>query len=430
MHIVVHQQNRAGRSALRQDTLLPWIGAVLALAPGGTMGVAGSSVDLAFAVVASLALVAALCLTGGRASFTGLSGWIVIAVAFGLGYLALASAMTPFPPGGVHPLWAPTGTGAAVLDLEAALSGLLALGGLAASFCLFAILGARTERTRQAAVSLQWLLLGLDLSLFFAAFAGIKPIPGLPSILAGLGLLLAAGASAQTWKAERPRGWLGRLRASPGSSAAATIFALILALDGGVGALAAAGFSLAAFTVWEILAKGGEGKLRRGPLLLVLGLIGLAMAAIALSILAMASAPAGSAQAISNTVHWKAVLASPWLGYGPYSSELVARLSMDRLTFHALQAVPLPSSAYLAALEQGGVLVTAPMAVALGAVVWSIIDASVRRRRLTTFYRVAVAATGFYLLYGVVSSAPLTLAAVAPLLFLLGCGFGAARSSR
>jgi hypothetical protein len=430
MNLVVRQKNALQKGAFPRGGVLPWAGAILSVAPAAAFGLTDASIGLGVAAVAPVVLVIVLSLRRGRQVFTGLSGWPMAALAFGLGCLALASAMTPFAPGGVHPLWAAVGQGAAVLDLEAALCGLLALGGLAALFCVFAVLGARPERTRQAALALQWLLLVVAAAMIAAGLSGLKPVQGLPSALAGLGLLLSAGSCAQSWKAERPRGWLGRLRAAPGSIIAALLFTALLALAGGVGALAAAGFSLAVFSIWESLAKGGEGKLRRGPLLLVLGLVGLAMAAVALSILAMADAPAGSAQAISNAVHWKAVLASPWLGYGPYSGDLVARLSMDRLTVGALQAAPLPSSAYLAALEQGGVLESVPIALALGAIVWSIIDASVRRRRLTTFYRVAVASVGFYLLYGVVSPAPLALAAVAPLVLMLGCSFGAARSGR
>lgn len=430
MNIVLRQQTGAGQTPLRQGIILPWAGAALAVAPAAAFAVSGPLVGLALAVVAPFAFLIILASPYGRSAVLGLSGWRIVAAATVLAGLALISAMTPFAPGGVHPLWPANAPGAAVLDLEAALSGLLALAGICILFVVFAVLGARAERVRQASQSLQWLLLGAEAVLLAATLAGHPPTAGLPAALAGLGLLLCAGTSAQTWKAERPRGWLGRLRAAPASSAAALAFALILGLFGGVGALAAAGFSLAVFTTWEVLAKGGEGKLRRGPLLLVLGLVGLATASIALSILAVANAPAGSAEAISNTVHWKAVLASPWLGYGPYSSDLVARLSMDRLTLDALRRVPAPASAYLAALEQGGVLMVLPMAVGLGSIAWSLIDASVRRRRLTTFYRVAVAALGFFVLYGVVSPAPLTLAATIPMVFILGCGFGAARSSR
>jgi len=386
---------------------------------------------LAFAALSAAGLLAVMTRLGGRSALTNLKGLPWLALGAALGLAALVLAMTPLTIGGVHPLWAPVGKGGgAVIDREGALAGTLTLAGLLLFFLLAAVTGARSERARQTSQALLAVLTVTELGLIGAQLFKLNPPAGLAAFIAGLILLLASASLVQARKAERPRGWLGPIRIAPGSAALIVLSGVALGVEGGVQAVAAAGCALILFHSWEALAGGGEGKMRRGPLLTVLGLLAAAALAVTVSTLIWAQPTAGSPQAISDAVHWKAALASPFAGYGAGSAEAVAHLSMDRLTLSALQLFPRPSSAYLSLFEQAGALALIPFVLVLGYAAWSLIDASVRRRRLTTAYRASVAALLFALLDAAVSPAPATLAGAAPLILLLGCAFGAARANR
>jgi hypothetical protein len=367
MSLKTRSTRQAAAPAMSAAPRRPWAAgglAVLALAPAGMSLLHWADSGVALAALYSLSIIAVLATNGGRAAFTGLSGLTAPALCWTVGLAALILAMTPLAIGGVHPFWTfVDGPGAAVLDREAAFHGLLTLAGLAGLFLVSAVAGARSERARQ---TVRGLLVGALVAVILLAVASLtplKPPEGLVAVLAGLSLLLAAATATQAWKAERPRSALGRLRVAPASSAVFVAAVIVLGLFGGVQALASAGFALLVFAAWEVLASGGEGKLRRGPTLVVLGLIGVAALAIAVSALAWANQP-GSPQSISDDVHWRAALASPWAGYGAGSLEDVARLSMDRLNLAAMRAFPRPSSSYLAALEQVGVLALAPFVAA------------------------------------------------------------------
>lgn len=435
MNLMLRQQ-----SSLRAPNLgWPWAasgGALLSVMPLALAGIfPASTLGLALAAITCVSLALALATVRGRAALLSLTGYRVAAAGMGLGLIAIALAMTPWPPGGVHPLWAPVGAGAAVLDEQSALSGLLALGGLAALFLVSAILGTASERARQAVSILQGLLVAIQVSVVATDVAfthrSATDVPASSAFVvltAGLNLVLAIAATVQAWKMERPRRWVGRLTTAAWPITVAVISCLLVVILGGVQAAACAGCAAAMFIAWEFLARGGVGSLRSGPLLLATGLAAAALIALTTLIL-LATAPAATApQAVSNAVHTRAVLASPWLGYGPGSTDAVARLSMDRLNLSAMQVRPLPASGYLLSLEQGGVLTAAPMAAALLAVVWALVEASVLRRRLTTLFRAVVCCALFCALFAAISAAPATVCGAAPMVFLLGCGFGAARS--
>ena len=424
MNVAIRQNETAAADFARRFATITGVVA-LALVP--TTALIAGWVGLGLSLAAAIAVLGALISTTGRAALLSVSGLAWPAAGFAAGIGAIVLAMTPLAPGGAHPLWTTIGGGGAVLDREAALEGVLALCGVAAAFLLSAAIGARSDRARRAIQALAWASLVEAVGLVVVGAAGLA---GVPALLAGFSVLLQFSRLIQIWKVERPRGWSGRFSTAPGALAAIGFGLVCVAALSGWGdlvALVAAGVLLGG---WEALDATGQGRMRRGPLFVVLSLVGLALAGAAVSTLSAIPAAGESGQVLSNDVHWRAVLASPWLGYGPGSAPAVAALEMDRRTLPALLKFPNPDVAYLSALEQVGALGVAPFALAVIAVLATLINASVRRRRATGLYRLAAAAAGYYALVGLVSAAPLSSVGAAPLAVLVGCAFGAAKAAR
>ncbi len=406
--------------------------AALALTPAILAGLPGAAGGLTLVIFASFGLLATIVAESERLRrVLRLISWPAAA-----GMLALVLsllALTPLAPGGANPLWLPLEAGAAVLDREAGLQGVVTLSGFLALFILAALLGHRLGAVTRM---LQGLLViaqvpGIAANVYEAhnvvthEFTSPAPL----AAFAGLTVILAAATLVRVLEGGR--------RSLPLSDRADVFLAMamgsgslvVLSALCGLGAIIAVLGALAAFAAWEYLSRGGERGLRPAPLLALSGFVGLTIAAIAALLIVGVGDPGGVAQRVSNGVHARMVWASPLMGYGPGSGRAVGLMAMDRLSLPALSASPVTSSGYLSALEQVGALGASSLVMALGLVVWTLAQASVRRRRSASLYRGAVGCVVFLALLAVTSPAPVSIAVLAPLTLLLGCAFGAATAT-
>jgi hypothetical protein len=342
--------------------------------------------------------------------------------------VALGLAATPFAPGGAHPFWQPIGPGAAVLDLEACFLGGSVLVGLSLAVLIAAKAGAdRTTAPRTiAALPFIMLLPAIALGLRYGVYAEAAT-GSLLAVFLGSSLVLCAGSSLRSWRDVGAPGVPRRMQ----DVGAAPWITLACALGLGIvqpKALVAAIAALFVLMGWELLAAGGAGRLRRGPLLGVLGLgVLVVVSAVGVGLARMDASSAGEA---CWRAHLGAAMAAPWLGYGPGSMAAIASLSMTRENVAALSDPPCPPSAYLAAFEQGGALVAVPLVLALVSLIWSAVSGSVRRRGMAGPVRALVCSVGFCALFAAVDAAPGTLAGLTPALMMLALAVGVSRAGR
>jgi O-antigen ligase len=176
-----------------------------------------------------------------------------------------------------------------------------------------------------------------------------------------------------------------------------------LVLTGSRAGVTAGMVSLIVFAVWEALARrwrllgpGGLGLAALIGLAAVLLLIG---GTTLFERLLKVSDDADIRQLIAG-VHWRAFVASPWMGYGLGSFDEINRLFADSATLPSLWDVRAVHNVYLQWLEEAGVLGAAPMFLCIAAILLVVIGASVRRQRMTTWLRAVVCASLALLIHG------------------------------
>lgn len=391
---------------------------------------------------AFIALATQITGRGGRAAKLGADFFSVLGL-FLLSVLALIAGASPFAPGGRHPLWsAVIAPGAASIDLDADWVGLLELFGLAFAFLAATSAGAQTQTVRSvlAAIKSGAVFLGLLVGLcrIFPTLIGF-PSPlledeGLRSALFGSVLLVSVEGLVRNHRGDHGQSQTllksvgRRIKSAPLSSAAASVALLCLLLFADAPAVADAIVILALFFAWTVLVGGEQTKLPRRVLLWLTPAVALLAATIAMLVARrFLDTPAA---ALSRSTHWAAFWASPWLGYGLNTQTDVAHLFMTRLNMAALTADPVPPQAFLVWLEQGGVMVAAPLLAAVGWIAVVIMRSSLAARRAGGLMRAIVCVSLYLGLLGLTSAGPAIFSIEALWAVLLGLGFGAASSSR
>jgi len=348
--------------------------------------------------------------------------------AVGLGLVLVVGlwSLTPWVPGGPHPVWAYVQTSpAAAVDKSAALVEILRLLGLGCAFLTAFLLGADDDRAR-------WflrLLVGTTAAFAAWAFVSHELDPGvlfgsiaLPyggqrlsaaflsantaATFFGLSVVLATAAlitDVRRGRAEAPL-WSGKTLQHAAPSLLALAFGgACLLLTASRGGVLAAGLALAALLVWEGLAR--RWKLLGLP---GLGLLGLAAILLALTLMGGGQladrlfsirGEMASRQDIL-VAHWQAVLASPWMGYGLGSFDAVNRMVTTQANYVHLWNVHAAHNVYLQWLEEGGVLGAAAMFGTIGVVLVGAVRSVGRRVRMTTWIRGLVAASLVPLIHG------------------------------
>lgn len=328
--------------------------------------------------------------------------------------VATAWALTPFGPGGAHPVWSylGNGDGAITVDRSSLILNLLRLVGLACLFLAAQIVGA-SETRRRALV--WWLVLGL------AAFAAVAIIdhvslhagqrlratlfsPNTVATLMGVGVVFAVMFFSQALQRAGGALRLDRLKLDGSLSlAAAAIFAVTLALTASRGGIFATVVGLAVLLTWQVIVQGRKAR--------AIAILGGAAALLVVIGVAMRSAELTAARlehlegdvAVRKAIfdaHWQAFQASPWFGFGLGSFPLVNQLVETTENLNVLFDVRATHNLYLQWLEEAGVVGSLCMLAWLVGALWRLGPDAVKSGTAGALARATIAATVVVLLHG------------------------------
>lgn len=392
------------------------IGALLTLilAEIIAFGASELAVSSAFAALHALfpIVLLATCGWARNAARQGVSPtlWLPFAILM----LVTAWALTPFGPGGPHPVWLyvePNG-GAITVDRSSLILNLVRLGGLACLFLAAQIIGSSETRRR----ALFWSLLvalGAYAILAILQHVGVRASermtatllsPNTLATLMGVGAVFAAMFVTQFIQRAGGRLSLDKLPLDAGISLALlAVFAVALAFTGSRGGVFATVVALAIFLIWQVLAQG-----KRARVVVMIGGAAVLLAAVGL---AMRSADITAARlenldgdvATRQTIfaaHWQAFKASPWFGYGLGSFPAVNQMVMTSETLPALFDVRATHNLYLQWLEEAGLVGALSMLGLLGVLLWQVCAAANKPGTSGALARAAIASTALVLLHG------------------------------
>lgn len=328
--------------------------------------------------------------------------------------IATAWSLTPFGPGGAHPVWAYVGPhgGSITVDRSSLLLNLLRIVGLACLFLAAQIIGASESRRR---VMVWWLLLGLGA---YAALAIIDHV----SLRAGrrlvgtllspnsaatlMGICVVFGATFFSQALQRAGGSLRLERLGLDASLSlglTAVFGVALAMTASRGGIFATVVGLAVLLTWQVIAQGRKAR--------TIAIIGGAAALLVLVGVAMRSAELTAARLenLDNdvavrqmifTTHWEAFKTSPWFGFGLGSFPVVNQLFTNTDNLRVLFDVRATHNLYLQWLEEGGIVGSLFMLAWLLVTLWRVGVEAVKPGTIGALARAAIAATVVVLLHG------------------------------
>ncbi|WP_340645147.1 O-antigen ligase family protein [Phenylobacterium sp.] len=354
--------------------------------------------ETAFSLVMAEAVVLGVLLTRGasRRDLVRMRGLTAPAMLFGLVILVGVVQLTPWAPGGPHPVWAYVGygPGSTTIDRSSTVAELIKLMGLACIFLVGALTGASDRRAR-AAVNVT-LGLGLILALwaFFGSVTGSlyqssdRRLEGhfLNANTAGTFMAcLLVLSLAVLFRQLRTGSRQDRVvRAAPVGAFALTfaICLLMTASRGAAGALIAA-----------LIAFGGlhlfSAKVKISRVLLI-GLATLVVGAVVIFIagdLVIDRFSRTDRDTVLRTAvwaeHWQAFLRSPLLGYGLGSSETVNQTLINSANYSTLWNIKAILNVYLQWLEQAGLVGAIAMFGCIGSILVTTTWRALARSRMT-----------------------------------------------
>lgn len=353
---------------------------------------------------------------------------------FGLLLLAVAWGLTPFGPGGAHPVWqyvAHDG-GSLTVDRSALLLSILRLCGLACLFLAAQIVGDSETRRR----ALFWaLLLGLG------AYAGLAIVhhvsvratgrltatllsPNSAGTLMGVCAVFSTMYVTQFLQRAGGAFKFDKLPVDAAVSLGLTaVFAVALALTASRAGIFSTVVALAILLTSQVIAQGKKVRVVAivggGAALLVA--IGVAMRSAELTATRLDNLDTDLAvrQAIF-TAHWQAFQAAPWFGYGLGAFPAINQMIMTSETLRVLYDVRATHNLYLQWLEEAGVVGALCMGALTVGVLAAVARGAGKPGTAGALARAAIAGTVLVLLHGLSDFAVQTPALQA--LFALGLG--------
>lgn len=404
-------------------------------------GAALSKPAFTLALAAAILLGLSLFDPALRRDLNRIRGLTTPAAAFGLALLVIVWSLTPWAPGGPHPVWDYAGVSppASTVDKSRTLTELFKLLGLAAVFALGLGLGSSDDRARLTAGVIAVFAGGLALWSLIAFAAdplgagGLRlgapfRMPNPAATMFGALLMAALGVTVSRARAAPPQ--LRFSKTAPAGGLALLILVAVLATASRGGFVATA-LGLVAFIA--LLTFGGAVKLSRAA---VLSLGGLLLAAAALGIFGdrlldrlATNAWDADGRRLLFQMHWEAFKAAPLMGYGLGTFDTVHRMVTAAASIQSVWTAAAAHNVYLNWLEQAGLFGALPMFTAIGAVLALTVRNALRRTRLKPILFGLLAASVVVLVHGA-SDFALELYSIAMLWsLLLGLGFSAAQGS-
>lgn len=334
---------------------------------------------------------------------------------FGLLLLAVLWVLSPWAPGGAHPVWAyvPERPGAITVDRSAVWLNLVQLLGLACLFVAARIIGVSEARGRWF-LRIAVMAVGVYATLAFLDHVGLRRStrlvatllsPNSAATVFGGGLLLAVAATAN--RVRRQRGLAMLRRGDPEAVACMAIVGVLLTallLTASRAGLAATLVGLGLMLVGEAIAQRQRFRVVAGlgamALLLVIGALSLRSTELVAERLNNTEQDISVRTAIFAP-HWEAFQSSPWFGFGLGSFPTVNQLVATQENLRVLFDVRAVHNLYLQWLEEGGIVGAVIMALLFLVLIWPILRGGLREGTTATWARATACAALVFLLHGV-----------------------------
>ncbi|RAK60778.1 O-antigen ligase family protein [Phenylobacterium hankyongense] len=396
-----------------KDAWLPTCGVALIYVAHWIYGALISDVALVMGMAAALLLGAVLIQPRLRDDLLRLRGLGLPALLFAAVIGVALWTLTPWIPGGPHPVWAYVGLppGASTIDKSTTLVAIIQLLGLACMFAVGAATGARDERARYA---VRLMIVGglvFGLWAFLASATGSiyqtqgRRLeahflnPNTAGTVFAVLLLLSVTELVRQLRGGMRRGDLTRIL--PLATTTLT-FAVCLLASASRGAMMALLGGLVVF----ILVQLATGSLKPSRALGA-ALVGLA-ALIAVVTMAgeglvdrlFQSHEAGIVRTAIWDFHWRAFLDSPLFGYGLGAAETVNKTLISHSNYELLWNIKAILNVYLQWLEEAGLAGAAPMFLCIAVVVVTVLRGALRRSRMTGLLAGLLAIDAVFLLHG------------------------------
>ena len=363
-----------------------------------------SDIAMGLEVGAALLLAAALLNRRLRGELARLKGLAIPGGLFGLVILLALWTLTPWIPGGPHPVWAYVGLspGASTIDKSSTIVEIVKLLGLACVFAIGLLCGAQDQRARFAMRLAIWAGVALGIWAFgiYISHSSYQSAanrleahflsPNTAGLFFGMLSLVAVAEMAGSWRRSRSG---DRLEALP-LAGAALVLVICLIATASRGAITASLIAVVAYALMQVWT--GRLKAGRGALFLAAGLL--------VGILLVAFAGAELVDRLGHSqenaldrlavwrAHWGAFLDSPLFGYGLGTVNTVNLTLLNVATFKTLWSINAILNVYLQWLESAGLVGALPMFGAIGAVIVATLRGYGRRSRMTGLLAGLVAA--------------------------------------
>jgi len=393
-------------------------------------------------IVEAVVLGALLARAPFRNDLTRMRGLTAPAVFFGLVVLVGVVQLTPWAPGGPHPIWAYVGLGpgSTTIDRSSTVAELIKLLGLACIFLVGALTGASDRRARAAVNVTLGLGIALALWAFFGSVTGAiyqtsgRRLEGHfmnPNTAGTFMACLLVLSLAVLFRQVRVAAPQERFSRTAPAGAVAMTFAICLLMTASRGAIFALIAALVVLGSLQLFSK--KVKLSRA-LLWTLGALALmGVAAFISGDVVIDRLSNSDRDAVVRTAiwreHWQAFLRSPILGYGLGSSETVNKSLITTANYPTLWNIKAILNVYLQWLEQGGLLGAIAMFSCIGAILVTTISGALSRSRMTLVLFGLIAVDMVFLAHGATDFALDAFSMAAMWSYLLGLQLALSRAS-
>jgi O-antigen ligase len=425
-----------------KDAWLPIGGVVLLYAGHWFYGALLSDTAMLLGVAAAVLLGVALARPQMREDLLRLRGLEIPAVLFGATILVALWTLTPWTPGGPHPVWGYVGLrpGASTIDKSATTMEIIKLLGLACFFLVGAATGARDERARTAVRALLALGLPFGVWAFIGAVTGLVYQtqghrleghflnPNTAGTFFAVLLLLSVGELLREVRSRRSEADISR---SIVLAMAPLTFAICLLDSVSRGAMLS--FLGAALVLLVLHMWWGVVKPTRA-LLAIMGAIALLLALIWIAgdQLIDRFFQAGQDSIVRTAIwkaHWGAFLNSPLFGYGLGTAETINKTLISQSNYPVLWNIKAILNLYIQWLEEAGVVGTVPMFLCVGSLMVLTLRNAARRTRMVRLLAALVAVDAVFLFHGATDFALEVPSMAAMWAWLLGLQFSLAQGS-
>ncbi len=308
--------------------------------------------------------------------------------------LAAAWSLTPWGPGGAHPVWAWAGVepGALTVDRDGTRLEMVKLLGLACIFTLGALQGARRQNA-QAVIELIVWIGGVYAAISLITFlAGVQVAEGYGRLTGGflsansggtvfaILIVLSLAVLLRDWRRIHGRDTGRRMTAVAVPTAAMVLSTVCLLLTASRMALVATLVATSTLLAWSLVRqREGRGGIAVAAGLLIVVAVVLVVGGNDLLWSRLGQDdPTLGGRAELFAVHWRAFVASPLFGWGLGSFDVVNLQMMTAETAPSLWTIRATHNVYLQWLEEAGLVGAVPM---FGLVAWVVVVAAWRARR-------------------------------------------------